>query len=347
MNHFRRAIDLDPDYAQAYAGISQTYFFLGVFGAMPSDVSFPEARSSARKALELDDTLAAAHNALAAVHILYDWDWARAEVECRKAIELNPGDPVGYVHLADYMSIQGCHDQAITTFRHALSMDPISRVYLGHFALILYRARQYDQAIQQCRKALDIDPNYANAMWFMALSLEKVGQVADSISVLQKAVEVSAGGMHYMALLGRAHGLAGEREMAQAILDDLEARRKTKYISPFDLALVHFRTWRPNPRIAVVGRGLLSTSVPTPRINVADVRRHAFRSAIRRYRAPDWIVKVTDRVRNAERRGQGHSIGKTFHFCSCYQRLLSSAATRALCCSPLTVRRGWRSVSGS
>ena len=240
IDHFSRAIELDPDYAQAFSGLSQTYFFLGVFGVARPDESFPKARSSALKALELDDTLVAAHNALAAVRILYDWDWPGAEVECRKAIELNPGDPVPYVHLADYLSIQGCHEQAIPMFQKALAIDPISRVYLGHFGLILYRARQYDRAIQQCRKALALDSSYANAMWFMALSLEKKGQLADSISALTKAVEMSGGGVHYKALLGRACGLAGEEQAALAILKDLESRLAMEYVSPFDLALIHF-----------------------------------------------------------------------------------------------------------
>ena len=238
--HFGRAIELDPGYAQAFLGLSQTYFFLGVFGVVRSDESFPKARSTALQALELDDTLAAAHNALAAVRILYDWDWAGAEAECRRAIELNRADPGPYVNLADYLSIQGCHEQAIPIFHQALAMDPISRVYLGHFGLILYRARQYDQAIKQCRKALELDPNYANAMWFMALSLEKNGQLADAISVLEKAVEVSGGGSHYKALLGRAYGLAGEQQLGLDILEELESRRGTEYVSPFDLALIRF-----------------------------------------------------------------------------------------------------------
>lgn len=239
LDHFSRALELDSQYAQAFAGLSQTYFYLGVFGVMRPDDSFPKARANALKALELDDTLAAAHNALAAVRILYDWDWPGAEAECRRAIELNSGDAAPYVHLADYLSIQGVHDQAVLTFQKALSIDPISRVYLGHFGLILYRARQYDRALEQCHKALELDPNYANAMWFLALSLEGTGQMSESVSVLKRAVAVSAGGSHYKAFLGRAQSLAGDHQAGFTILQELESRRGTEYISPFDLALVH------------------------------------------------------------------------------------------------------------
>ena len=180
-----------------------------------------------------------AHNALAAVHILYDWDWPGAEAECRRALQLSPGSPVARVHMADFMSIQGRHDEAVAEFRRALALDPVSRVYLGHFGLILYRARRYDEAIEQCQKALDVDPNYANALWFLALSLESKGQLAESIAILQKALDVSGGDLHYRALLGRAYALAGERGIAVAAAQELEALAKKIYVSPFDVALVY------------------------------------------------------------------------------------------------------------
>jgi TolB-like protein/Tfp pilus assembly protein PilF len=236
---FSQAIDLDPAYAQAYADLSQSYFFLGVFGmATPGD-TFPKAKAAALRALELDETVTAAHNALASVHILYDWDWAKAEAECLQAIQLSPGDPVARVHMADFMSIQGRHDEAVAEFRRALALAPISRVFIAHFGLILYRARRYDEAIEQCRKALEVDENYANALWFLALSLEQTGQLAESIAALEKAVNVSTGGAHYLALLGRAYALAGNRERTVEILNELEALATKRYISPFDFALLY------------------------------------------------------------------------------------------------------------
>jgi len=236
---FKRAIDLDPANAQAYADLSQSYFFLGVFGmARPAEV-FPNAKAAALRALELDEGMSSAHTALAAVHILYDWDWAGAEAECRRALQLSPGNQVARVHMADFMSIQGRHDAAIAEFRQALASDPISRVYMGHFGLILYRARRYGDAIEQCQKALNVDSNYANAMWFLALSLEQEGRLADSIAMLEKAVNVSGGGLHYRALLGRGYGLAGERKKALATAQELETLSQKIYVSPFDLGLVH------------------------------------------------------------------------------------------------------------
>jgi len=111
-----QAIDLDPGYAPAYANLSQSYFYQGVFGMGPPSELFLKAKVRALKALELDET-AAAHNALAAVHILYDWDWPAAEAECKRALQLSPNDSTTRIHLADYMSIRARHDEAITQYK--------------------------------------------------------------------------------------------------------------------------------------------------------------------------------------------------------------------------------------
>jgi TolB-like protein/Tfp pilus assembly protein PilF len=235
---FAQAIDLDPGYAQAYANFSQSYFYQGLFGMGPASELFPKAKANAVRALELDETVAAAHNALAAIHILYDWDWAGAEAECMRAMQLSPNDSVTHVHLADYMSIQARHDQAIAELKLALELDPISCMYIGFFGLVLHRARRYDESISQCQKALEIDPNYANALWFLALSLEQKGQLTESIAKLEKAVGLSAGPL-FRALLGRAYALAGERTKAESILEELKTLSNQQYVSPFDIAVVY------------------------------------------------------------------------------------------------------------
>jgi TolB-like protein/Tfp pilus assembly protein PilF len=235
---FNQAINFDSAYAQAYANLSQAYFYLGLFGMGPASELFPKAKASALKALELDETVAAAHNALAAVHILYEWDWAGAEAECMRALQLSPNESVTHVHLADYMSIQDRHDEAIAEYRLALELDPISCVYIGFFGLILYRARRYDEAIAQCQRALEINPNYPNALWFLALSLEQKGQLTESIANLEKAVSLGVG-VSCRALLARAYALAGERMKAESILEELKTLSQQQYVSPFDIAVVY------------------------------------------------------------------------------------------------------------
>jgi TolB-like protein/Flp pilus assembly protein TadD len=238
IDFYTRAIDLDPNYAQAYTNLSLTYFYLGLFGMDRPSELFPKAKANALRALELDETVGAAHTALARIHMLYDWDWAGAEAECSRAMRLNPNDVTTHVHLADCMSIRARHEEAIARYQHVFELDPISRVYLGHFGLILHRARRYDESIAQCLKALEVDASYANALWFLALSLEQKGQHAESIAKLEKAASLSAG-PHFKALLGRAYALAGERAKAEDILDELKTSSQQRYVSPFDIAVVY------------------------------------------------------------------------------------------------------------
>jgi len=234
---YAEAFAIDPTYAQAYANLSQCLFYMGLFGLGPCGELFLKAKANALKALELDESVAAAQNALAAIHILYEWDWAGAEAECRRGVNLRPGDSAARLHLADYMSIQARHDEAVAEFKRALEFDPISRVFVGYFGLLYYRARRYDESIVQCQKALEIDPYYCNAMWFMALSLEQKGQVSASIAQLEKAVSI-AGAPLFTALLGRAYALTGEKTKALEILDGLMTLSQQRYVSPFDIAVV-------------------------------------------------------------------------------------------------------------
>jgi len=237
LKFYTQAISLDPAYAQAYGELSQTYFYCGVFGMGHPGELFPRARVSAVKALELDETVPSAHNAMAAIHIFYDWDWNAAEAESRRAVELSPGVSVTRAHLADYMSIRGRHNEAIAEIRQVLNLDPVLVEYNRFCALILYRARRIDESIAQCKVAQEFDPNDANTLWFFALALEEKGELHEAIAKLKHAVRLSPA-PHYKALLGRACALAGERAKAIEILDELKAMSQRRYISPFDLAVV-------------------------------------------------------------------------------------------------------------
>ena len=190
---FAQAIELDPDYAQAYANFSRAYFYMGIFGMGPASELFPKAKACAVRALELDESVPCAHNALAVVHILYEWDWPAAEAECIRALQLSPNDSMTHLHLADYMSIQNRHEEAIAQFQRALELDPISPVYIAFFGMVLYRALRFEEAVEQCQKALEIAPHYPNALWFMSLAQEQLGHLHEAIASLEKAVSLSQG----------------------------------------------------------------------------------------------------------------------------------------------------------
>jgi len=235
---FSEAIQLDPANAQAYSGLSQSYLYIGIFGLRPSKEVYPLARAAARKAIEIDTTTADAHGSLAEIAKGYDWNWATAELEYKRALQLNPSSSTTHAWYADYLSMMGKHEEAIAELRRSHDLDPVAIMNQAFFGFLYYRARRYDEAIAACQKTLELDPNYPNAYWFMALALEKEGRFLEAIASLQKAVSLSDAPL-YLALLGHAYALAGERAKALSTLHELQALSKQRYASPLDIALIY------------------------------------------------------------------------------------------------------------
>ena len=235
---FTQAILVDPSNSQAYAGLSQSYVYLGVYGLRPSKDVYPKAGVAAMKAVELDDTVAEAHSTLADIKKGYDWDLAGAGLEYKRALELNSNSSLTHASYADYLAKLGRPEEAIAEARRARELDPISEAFQAFLGFILYRARKYDEAIAACHKALELNANYPNAYWFLAFALEQKREFPEAIAILKKAVSVSDAPL-YRALIGHAYALAGERAAALSILDELQVLSKQRYVSPLDIALVY------------------------------------------------------------------------------------------------------------
>jgi tetratricopeptide (TPR) repeat protein len=168
----------------------------------------------------------------------YDWDWANAELEYKRALQLNPSSSATHAWYADYLSMMGRHEEAIAELHRSHDLNPIDITAEAFFGFLYYRARRYDEAIAVCQRTLELAPNYPNANWFMALALEKQGRLPEAIASLQSTVNQSKAPL-FKALLGHAYGLAGEKAKALSILDELEALSKQQYVSPFDFAMVY------------------------------------------------------------------------------------------------------------
>jgi TolB-like protein/DNA-binding winged helix-turn-helix (wHTH) protein/tetratricopeptide (TPR) repeat protein len=238
VEYFSEAIQLDPANAQAYSGLSQSYLMIGIFGLRPSQEVYPKARAAAMKAIEIDATTADAHGVLAEIAKGHDWDWAAAESEYKRALELNPSSSAIHAWYADYLSMMQRHDEAIVELRRSHDLDPVAIVSEAFFGFLYYRARRYDEAIAVCQKTLELAPNYPNANWFMALALEKQGRIPEAIASLRNAVSNSRAPL-FKALLGHAYGLAGERTKALSILEEIKLLSKQQYVSPVDFAVVY------------------------------------------------------------------------------------------------------------
>src|SRR5207245_2953514 len=162
IDYFNQAIEKDPNYAQAYTGLADSYALLGdwEYGILAPKEAFPRAKAAATKALELDNTLGEAHTSLAFSLDLFDWDWASAEREFRRAIELNPGYATGHHWYAWHLSLLGRNGEAIAEMRRAEDLDPLSLIINADLAELLLIAHFYDDSIQQSRKTIELDPNF-------------------------------------------------------------------------------------------------------------------------------------------------------------------------------------------
>jgi len=159
IENFNRAIGLDPNYAQAYSGLSDTYFIGAVFSGRPIAEFYPLELSAAEKALELDDTLAEAHTSMARIKGFHDWDWAASEEHFRRAIELNPNYPEAHQSYGNLLAKQGRLDEALEKFKKALTLDPLNLQINISLGRLLFFRHEYDKSIEQFQRSLTMDPN--------------------------------------------------------------------------------------------------------------------------------------------------------------------------------------------
>lgn len=242
IEYFTEATSKDPAYAAAYSGLADCYSMLGfsidVGGMAPNNVA-PKASEAARRALELDDSLAEAHTSLAFIKLTYDWDWSGAETEFGRAFALNPGAANTHHWHAHLLMAAGRTPEAETESRRALDLDPLSLIMNVHLGWHFIQARQYDQALEQLRKSLELDPNYGLAHWYRGLAFEQKGMYDDAIREMTRARELHPGNSVISSDIGHAYAAAGNRRAAATILGELRPNRLMTYVSPFQIALIH------------------------------------------------------------------------------------------------------------
>jgi len=226
MTYFKQAIEEDPTYAQAYAGLADTYNLLGdwEYGALAPSEAYPKGKAAAIKALELDNTLGEAHTSLAFSLDVFDWDWKAAEREFRRAIELNPGYATAHHWYAWHLSEMGRNSEAITEIRKAEHLDPLSLIISADVAEILLVAHLNDKAIEQCRRTVQMDPNFAIAHLELGQAFVQEHSYNEAIAEFQKAIQVSGGSIPSYANLAYAYAMSNRRNEAVKILNDLKSR---------------------------------------------------------------------------------------------------------------------------
>jgi TolB-like protein/Flp pilus assembly protein TadD len=236
--YFRQAIEKDADYALAHAGLADTYSLCGFYGLMPPREVMPKAKAAALRAVELDDNLAEAHAALAGVKKNYDWDWAAAEREYRRALELNPRYATAHRVYADYLLATGRPREAMEEIELAQDQDPLSLVICVEAAWNSYMAREYERSIGQSLRTLEMEPMFHPANYTLGLAYEQQGRFDEAVTAFELARDGSSGNPATLAALGHVFALTGREQEARQILARLNAMSARAYISPFWQAIV-------------------------------------------------------------------------------------------------------------
>jgi TolB-like protein/Tfp pilus assembly protein PilF len=243
IEYFQQAIEKEPTYALAYAGLSDSYASPPMSEAMQESVppaeAFPKAKAAAIRALELDDTLAEAHASLARIKFVYDRDWAGSEAEFKRALELNPNYANAHHWYALNLLWMGRPDEAVDEANRARNLDPLSLIINANLGFILGVVHHDDSGIKQIRKTLDMDPNFSLAHYRLGQILILKGMNKEAIPELEKAVALSGGSPRATAELGLAYAQLGNKKQALKLLDDLKQRSKQRYVSPFNLAVIY------------------------------------------------------------------------------------------------------------
>jgi DNA-binding winged helix-turn-helix (wHTH) protein/TolB-like protein/tetratricopeptide (TPR) repeat protein len=231
---FDRAIELDPSYALAYAGLADAYTTASEW-VLPPREALPKAEAAARKALLFDDQLADAHAALAHA-LLHEWKLAASGQEFKRALSLNPNNTSFYFAYSEYLADTGKQDEAIAELNKALQLDPLSPEINSMPAWPLYLKRDYDGALAACLKTIKLHPDYWVVHWWASVAYLMKGQAAQSLAEAQKSAALNPDSTGALSTLAAAYVMSGNRAEGEKLLLELVSRRSKQYVSPMDIA---------------------------------------------------------------------------------------------------------------
>jgi len=242
MGYFQQAIYRDPTYAAPYSGLADCYVLFGssfdVGGQAPIEVE-PKAKAAALKALELDNSLADAHNSIAYVKLTYDWDWTGAEAEFRRSIALNPGYAHGHHWYAHLLLSSGRGEEAMAEVNRALELDPVSPIINLHLGWHYLYTRQYDRALSQLDKTLELDPDYALAHWYRGLAFEEKKMYPEALHEMGRAKDLLPGNLAVQSDIGHVYAVSGDKGNAEKVIAGLKGESARRYVNQYEIALIY------------------------------------------------------------------------------------------------------------
>ena len=240
LDYFRQAIGYDPTYAAAYAGLADSYGILANTGSLAPEKAFPKAKSFAQKALDLDETLAEAHASLGGILVTHDWNFAEAEVEFLRAIQLQPGNATAHHWYAVLVLMPlGRFEDAHAQIQRAKELDPLSLLVNNAVGWIYYYEREYDKAIDAATETLEMQSAFSAGHELLGACYTGKGMYEKASAAFEEAIALSGRHPNLLASLGHAYALAGKREPALALLEELTTRSKETYVPAFFMAKLY------------------------------------------------------------------------------------------------------------
>jgi serine/threonine-protein kinase len=237
IEHFSRAIQMDPNHALAFAGLAEAYDSLSTLVLAPHE-AMPRAKAAALKAVELDDTLAEAHASLGLVRLLYDWDWPAAEKEFRRALELNPSSAKAHIGYGVYLATLGRFDEALQEESRAQELDPLGISPRGYSLLPWYLSRRYEATLQRCQRALEVEPRLGLAHSLSAMSYSKLGRRAEALAAAEKTLQVTQS-PPLLAQAGVVFAEWGKKTEARQLIHKLIEESRQHYVCGYHIAGVY------------------------------------------------------------------------------------------------------------
>jgi TolB-like protein/Flp pilus assembly protein TadD len=239
IDNYKKAIELDPNFALAYAATAEVYNSMGKNPDVSPKDCIPLAKAAATRALEIDPTLAQAHSALADSLALYDWDWAESERHFKKALELDPNISYTYVAYSSYLEPAGKADEAVAQLERAVALEPSAMINNCILTTTYIYARQYDKALAQGRSTYDLDPNFPFAPHWLGFALIANGKYDEAIGVSRQVSPDLPFGWMAAVVIGEAYAKQGKRTEAEEQISRLRELGKSRYIRPYYLALIY------------------------------------------------------------------------------------------------------------
>jgi serine/threonine-protein kinase len=235
---FNQAIEVDPGFALAHAGLANLYAGLSNLGYLAPRDTFPKAKSAAQEALALDDSLAEAHAVLAFAAVFYDWNWQDAEKEFKRAIALNPNIAIIHMYYGWYLDCMGRFEEGLREYSRAREIEPTSLQINAMMGVHYSFARQFEQAVKQLTATLEMEPNFALGQWLLGGIYQVQPTLGDMVAQMKKALALEPSSPRYIAGVGIAYSQAGKRSEALKILGDLQDLSKRRYVPPTSIALI-------------------------------------------------------------------------------------------------------------